>query len=209
MKRSRVFPVGEISRLGLVDYPGSPARGICTLELRRRIVRQPSAPRDVPAKLVPGARRGDEGGVRPHLEPARNAPVIRAEQLPERRETGGSDVRAPRRVVAEKADGVVAIVRVRRPVRGRTHAEAAPDEDIAVPAEDMVVGDVEPAPLPHVEALHRADAACAPAVVRLLVRVHGRVVERDPARASGIQTLTPAAGARGSPFASLDEAHLA
>ena len=116
------------------------------------------------------------------------------------------EVGAPRRVVAEEADGEVVVVGLGRPVGGGPDPVAAPDEDVPVLADEVRVGDVEPALLIHVVPLDPEDAAGAIRVVRLLVRVHARVMDRDPSRIGRRQGV-PAPRRRRAPLPASHDPH--
>jgi pyridoxal 5'-phosphate synthase pdxS subunit len=116
------------------------------------------------------------------------------------------EVRTPRGVVAEEADGEVVVVRSRRSVRCGSDPVTAADENEAMPTNDMGIGNVQPAFLLHVVPLDPEDAAGAPRMVRLLVRVHARVVHGDSSRVGGRQGV-PAPRRRRAPPPASDDPH--
>jgi pyridoxal 5'-phosphate synthase pdxS subunit len=134
------------------------------------------------------------------------AALVGADQLAERAPCVPGDVGAALRVVAEEADREVAVVRGGRAVRGRTNAEPAADEDVAVEANQVAVGNVEPALGLHVVALDGSHALGASRVVGLLVAVHAAVVDGDAAGILGGKRV-PAARRPGAPALASDEPH--
>jgi hypothetical protein len=67
-----------------------------------------------------------------NVQGARIASLVVADQLAECLPGLAGEVRASRRIVAEKADGEVVIVRLRRSVRGGSDPVAAAHEDVPV-----------------------------------------------------------------------------
>jgi pyridoxal 5'-phosphate synthase pdxS subunit len=144
--------------------------------------------------------------VRTDAERARVAALVVADQLAEGPPCRPWHVCPADGVVSEKADREVVIVRRSRAVRGGADPVAAPDEDVRVPTKNVAVGDVEPALLDHVVALHRLHPPGAVPVVGLLVGVHAGVVDCDAARVGGQERVPPPRGTRAPP-AARDDSH--